>query len=82
MHTPGVNYPEFVELRRDVEAVAIPDDTLMRLPKGAPVRIHQSLGGSYTVTTKRGYCTAVEREVRERLAKEERAAETKRRAAK
>ncbi len=51
--------PEFVELRRDVAAVAIPDGTLMTLPKGAPVRIHQSLGGSYTVTTERGYMARI-----------------------
>ncbi len=59
MHNTRVNHPEFVELRRDVEAVAIPDGTLMTLPKGAPVRIHQSLGGSYTVTTERGYMARI-----------------------
>ncbi len=54
-----MNHPEFIKLTRDVEAVAIPDGTPMMLPKGAPVRIHQSLGGSYTVTTERGYMARI-----------------------
>ena len=50
---------EVVALTRDVEAIQIPDGTQMTLPKGAPVRIHQSLGGTFTVTTERGYMVRI-----------------------
>jgi probable FeS assembly SUF system protein SufT len=51
--------PEYVSLSRDVDAVMIPDGTLITLTEGTPVRIHQSLGGSYTVTTERGYMARI-----------------------
>lgn len=38
-----------VELARDVEAVQIPHGNTVTLPKGTPVDITQTLGGTYTV---------------------------------
>ena len=38
-----------VELTRDIEAVQIPHGTTTTLPKGTPVDITQTLGGTYTV---------------------------------
>ncbi len=38
-----------VELARDCEAVQIPAGTVVTLPKGTPVDITQTLGGTYTV---------------------------------
>jgi probable FeS assembly SUF system protein SufT len=43
---------ETVELRRDCEAIAIPSGLRQTLPKGTSVRIVQTRGGSYTVSTK------------------------------
>ncbi|HXG48054.1 MAG TPA: putative Fe-S cluster assembly protein SufT [Methylomirabilota bacterium] len=41
-------------LKRDCEAVAIPAGTRLTLPAGSPVRITQSLGGTYTLWTDYG----------------------------
>ena len=43
-----------VELARDCEAVQIPVGTAITLPKGTPVDITQTLGGSYTIHVQGG----------------------------
>lgn len=43
-----------VELTRDCEAVAIPHGSSLTLPKGTPVDITQTLGGSYTIHAQGG----------------------------
>jgi probable FeS assembly SUF system protein SufT len=43
-----------VELSRDCEAVQIPHGSPMMLPKGTPVDITQTLGGTYTVHAQGG----------------------------
>jgi probable FeS assembly SUF system protein SufT len=43
-----------VELKRDCEATMIPSGTVTTLPKGTPVDITQTLGGSYTVRAMTG----------------------------
>jgi probable FeS assembly SUF system protein SufT len=45
---------EQMTLRRDCEANRIPSGQKVMLPAGAPVRITQSLGGTYTVMTDNG----------------------------
>ncbi|MEE2776473.1 MAG: putative Fe-S cluster assembly protein SufT [Acidobacteriota bacterium] len=42
---------EQVVIKRDVEAIQIPEGLAVLLNEGTPVRITQSLGGSYTVMT-------------------------------
>ena len=44
-----MNEVSSAELTRDCEAVQIPQGTSVTLPKGTPVDITQTLGGSYTV---------------------------------
>lgn len=43
-----------IELKRDCEATQVPYGGVQLLPAGTRVRITQSLGGSYTVTTEQG----------------------------
>ena len=43
-----------VELTRDCPAIQIPNGTALLLPKGTPVDITQTLGGTYTVRTSTG----------------------------
>lgn len=43
---------ETIELKRECEAVAIPSGQRQMLPQGTSVRVVQSRGGSYTVSTK------------------------------
>lgn len=43
-----------IVLTRDCEATQVPFGAVERLPAGARVRITQSLGGSYTVSTEHG----------------------------
>jgi probable FeS assembly SUF system protein SufT len=50
---------EMVLLSRDCEAVLIPMGTKVILKKEKPVRITQSLGGSYTVITEEGYMARI-----------------------
>ena len=50
---------EPVALRRDCEAVAIPDGSKVMLHAGEEVLITQSLGGSFTVTTEHGYMVRI-----------------------
>ena len=42
---------ETVELTRDCEVIAIPSGMRQVLPKGAAVRIVQTRGGNYTVSS-------------------------------
>lgn len=42
---------EPIHLRRDCIALLIPSGQQICLPKGTPIRIQQSLGGTYTVNT-------------------------------
>jgi hypothetical protein len=45
---------ERIILRRDCEAIQIPNGNMVTLPAGSEVRIMQSLGGTYTVMTSNG----------------------------
>ena len=47
-------------LSRDIEAAAIPYGDKIPLTAGTTVFITQSLGGSYTVMTDRGYMVRIE----------------------
>ena len=51
---------EPITLSRACEVIEIPSGTRGTLPAGAVVRIMQSLAGSYTVATERGYMYRVE----------------------
>ena len=51
---------ELITLSRACEVIEIPNGTRGTLPAGAVVRIMQSLAGSYTVATDRGYMYLVE----------------------
>ena len=51
---------EQVTLIRDCEAVQIPAGSTMMLKAGEIVRIAQSLGGSYTVTTAQGFMVRID----------------------
>lgn len=42
---------ELIHLLRDVEAIEVPSGQPLQLEKGMQIRIMQSLGGSYTITT-------------------------------
>ncbi|OGW86381.1 MAG: putative Fe-S cluster assembly protein SufT [Omnitrophica bacterium RIFCSPHIGHO2_02_FULL_46_11] len=55
------SYPhnEPIKLSRDCEAIQIPSGTKIKLPKGLSVRIAQSLGDNYTVTTDEGYIVQI-----------------------
>lgn len=52
--------PEPIKLKRDCEAILIPAGNLTTLPEGMEVRITQSLGGSYTVSTENGYLVRID----------------------
>jgi len=51
---------KLITLSRTVEVVEIPSGVPGTLAEGTPVRIMQSLGGSYTVTSERGYMYRVD----------------------
>src|ERR1700732_5616778 len=51
---------ELITLIRVCEVIEIPSGTRGTLPAGAVVKIVQSLAGSYTVSTDRGYTSRVE----------------------
>jgi probable FeS assembly SUF system protein SufT len=55
-----VSASELITLSRACEVIEIPNGTRGTLPAGAVVRIMQSLAGSYTVATDRGYMYRVE----------------------
>lgn len=48
-----------IRLTRDCEVIEIPSGYRSTLPAGTTVRITQSLGGTYTVVTDRGYMVRV-----------------------
>lgn len=50
---------ELITIQRDCEAIQIPSGEKMTLPAGTQVRITQSLGGAYTVTTNIGYMVRI-----------------------
>ena len=50
---------EMIDLARACEVFIIPDGTKMTLAAGTQVRIMQSLGGTFTVTTERGQMVRV-----------------------
>jgi probable FeS assembly SUF system protein SufT len=50
-----------VVIKRDVDALQIPDGTRVRLEEGTPVRITQALGGSYTVMTDFGQMMRIDK---------------------
>jgi len=49
-----------IELKRDCEATQVPYGGVHVLPAGSRVRVTQSLGGSYTVTTEQGAMMRIE----------------------
>jgi probable FeS assembly SUF system protein SufT len=51
---------EPITLRRDCQAIQIPSGIKVTLPAGSEVRITQSLGGTYTVSTDQGYLARVD----------------------
>lgn len=65
-----INIREKVTLTRDCEAIEIPSGSKTTLPAGAAVTITQSLGGSFTVVTERGYLARIAAEDADALGKE------------
>jgi len=61
---------EYSFVRRECPAVRIPEGTLAVLSSGTRVRITQSLGGSFTVATDRGYLFRIEARDADALGKE------------
>ena len=61
---------EYSFVRRECRAVRIPEGTPAVLSPGTRVRITQSLGGSYTVATDRGYLFRIEARDADALGKE------------
>lgn len=51
---------DLIELKRDCEAIEIPSGIPRRLQAGAPVRISQFVGGSYTVIGDMGYMCRID----------------------
>ena len=50
---------EDIELKRDCEAIRIPQGDTIVLPAGSHVQVTQALGGSYTVATDTGYLVRI-----------------------
>jgi probable FeS assembly SUF system protein SufT len=61
---------ELITLRRECEAAQIPSGEKVMLPEGAQVRVTQSLGGTYTVTTSNGYMVRIASKDADALGKE------------
>ncbi len=61
---------EPITLGRDCEAVQIPTGDQVTIPAGTPVRITQSLGGTYTVITEQGYMVRIAGKDADALGKE------------
>ena len=61
---------ESVVLRRDVEAIRVPDGQPVQLKKGEVVQIYQALGGNYTVITERGVTARISAQDADALGKE------------
>ncbi|HEX8993010.1 MAG TPA: putative Fe-S cluster assembly protein SufT [Anaerolineales bacterium] len=51
---------EWVNLKRDVQAVTIPMGNTVLLKEGSSVMLHQALGGDYTLMTDQGYLARIE----------------------
>ncbi len=51
---------ELIPLSREVQAIQIPSGDKMTLPPGTSVRVMQSLGGTFTVTTNIGYMVRID----------------------
>lgn len=49
-----------IKLKRDVDVVQIPYGDKLRLPAGVEVRMHQVLGGNFTVQTEHGMLVRVD----------------------
>jgi probable FeS assembly SUF system protein SufT len=71
-----MNTKEVITLRRDCEAIMIPSGEPMMLSAGMKVRITQSLGGTYTVTTDHGYMVRIAAKDIDALGMEAAASET------
>lgn len=61
---------EDITIKRDCEATQIPSGVKITLPAGTRVRLVQSLGGTFTVTTDQGYMVRVEEKDADALGKE------------
>ena len=61
---------EPITLGRDCEAIQIPNGDQVTIPAGTPVRITQSLGGTYTVITAQGYMVRIAGKDADALGKE------------
>lgn len=61
---------EDINIKRDCEATQIPSGVKITLPAGTRVRLVQSLGGTFTVTTDQGYMVRVEEKDADALGKE------------
>ncbi len=61
---------ESIVLRRDVNAVQIPDGTPISLAKGEIVVLYQSLGGNFTVVTESGSMARIDAADADALGKE------------
>jgi probable FeS assembly SUF system protein SufT len=55
-----MNTEKSVTLRRECTAIMIPSGETITLPSGSSVWVTQSLGGSYTVMTNRGYMARID----------------------
>jgi len=55
-----MNTNEWIELKRDCRVVEIPSGIERTLPAGSRLRLSQSLGGTYTVTSDHGYMYRVD----------------------
>lgn len=51
---------ESIALKREVNVIRIPDGIPGLLPEGEIVTLHQSLGGTFTVTTEKGYMVRID----------------------
>ncbi|RLA20975.1 MAG: putative Fe-S cluster assembly protein SufT [Gammaproteobacteria bacterium] len=61
---------ESIALKREVNVIRIPDGIPGLLPEGEIVTLHQSLGGTYTVTTEKGYMVRIDGADADALGKE------------
>lgn len=65
-----MNSEEIIALTRDCETTQIPSGNVLLLKAGTPVRITQSLGGSYTVMTEEGFMVRIAAKDLDALGKE------------
>jgi probable FeS assembly SUF system protein SufT len=69
---------EPIILSRDCEAIQIPSGQKISLSAGTQVRVTQSLGGSYTVTTDQGYLVRIANKDADAIGKEAEASQAER----